>query len=196
GGLGWYGGFGPGYYTGTTPAESYARGQAEMIRAQGEAYRAAAAGAIDYEQARASYMENQLRWHQIQLERRQMGEQERQEHYAAERAARERRNSSAEPPPAATSLSDSQYDRGTGTITWPEVLQANGFANGRTEVEELLKLRARTGNTNDVSEQIYDATSAMLTQLKQQVKSLPPTGYIEARKFLTLLMSEVQPPVG
>ncbi len=197
GGLGWgalYGGLGAGY-TGSTPAESYARGQAEMLRAQGDAYQAAAAGAIDYEQARGAYMENQKRWQEIQMERRKMGEQERQEHYAAQRAARDRRSVSA-PPPAAMSLSDAQYDRGTGAISWPEVLQGDAFATGRAAIEELLKLKAHTGSTSDVNDRIYQSTSALLAQLKQQVKTLPPSGYIEARKFLTLLQSEVQPPVG
>lgn len=194
-GLGaFYGGFGAGY-TGSTPAESYARGQAEMLRAQGDAYQAAAAGAIDYEQARGAYMENQKRWQEIQMERRKLGEQERSEHYAAERAARARRNVST-PPPAAVTLSDSQYDRGTGTINWPEVLERDAFAKTRQDIEQLLRLKAHTGSTNQVNDQLADAVQEMLADLKKEVKSLPPSGYIEGRKFLTLLLSELQPTAG
>ena len=184
---GYYGGYGN---MGSTPAESYARGQAEMIRAQGEAYKNAAAGAIDYEQARAVYLENQQKWQQIQFERKQMGEQKRAEEQAAQRAARERRQASNPTPPPAE-ISDLQYEPSTGNVTWPELLQGDQFTNGRKTLEELFKVKAHTGGTSDVNEQIFDAASALRTQLKSQVRQVSPNDYIEARKFLDQVIDDV-----
>lgn len=188
------GAFAPGYYAGTTPAESYAMGQAALIRAQGDAYRAAAAGAIDYEQARRTFMENQQRWHEITLQRRQMGEQQRAERAAADRAARERR--ALANPPSPIAMSDAQYDPKTGEVTWPELLQTDQFLSQRQQLDELLKLRAHTGKTADVDEQILQSATAFRNDLKQKIRQLPPSDYIESRKFLDSLINDARSSLG
>lgn len=193
-GAGWWGGgwgFGPGY-TGSTPAESYARGQAELIRAQGQAFQAAAAGAVDFEQARAAYLENKLRWQQVRDERQAMGQQRRAEEAAAQRAARERRAAANPPSPGSTSIPDVQYDESTGTVSWPEVLQSPDFATGRMALEDLFKVKAHTGGTSDVNQQILESATSLRTQLKSEVRNLPPSGYIEARRFLDQVVNSVR----
>jgi len=193
---GWWGGVGVNVGSiGVTPAESYARGQADVLRAQGEAYEAAARGAIDYEQARTTYMENQQRWHEIQLERQRMGEQQRAEKQAADRAQRERRKYNQPPKPAAE-LTDSQYDRATGTVHWPVLLSDSQFAMHREQLEQDLLMRAHVGPTSANDANILVETDALIAQLKSNIKNLPPTDYIEARKFLNLLKNEVQQPAG
>lgn len=194
---GWWGGVG--VYAGnlgSTPAESYARGQADVLRAQGEAYEAAARGAISYEQARSKYIENQQLWHEMQLERQRMGEQKRAEKQAADRAARDRRNANQPTTTPVTALTDSQYDRVTGTVTWPVLLSDARFESLRKQLDEDLLLRAHVGATSENDEQIVKTTDALIAQLKADIKSLPPTDYIEARKFLNLLKNEVAHPAG
>ncbi|MBI1349059.1 hypothetical protein GC163_22535 [bacterium] len=194
---GWWGGVG--IYAGgigTTPAESYARGQADVLRAQGQAYEAAARGAVSYEQARATYIENQERWHQIQMERQKQGEQARAEKQAADRAARERRQANQSPPTPQLALSDSQYDRASGTVHWPLLLGDARFNTNREELEQELLLRAHVGSTLDNDARIVATTDALIAQLKADIKTLPPTDYIEARKFLNALKNEVEQPAG
>lgn len=191
-GMGWWGGgWNPGY-TGSTPAESYARGQAELIRAQGAAFQAAAAGAVDFEQARAAYLENKLRWQQVRDERQAMGQQRRAEEAAAQRAARERRAAANPPSPGQTGIPDVQYDEATGTVSWPEVLQGPDFATGRMALEDLFKVKAHTGGTSDVNQQILESATNLRTQLKSEVRNLPPSGYIEARRFLDQVVNSVR----
>jgi hypothetical protein len=189
-GTGSWGGMGA-RYTGTTPAESYARGMSEVIRAQGDAYEAATRGAISYEQARANYMENKLRWHEISLQRQQMGEQKRAQNAAAERAARERRQATAGDKPPEL-LSDAQYDRTTGTVHWPELLATEPFADQRAKLEETLKVRARTGGHASINQQIIDQTQDMQTLLKSRIRDVPPASYMDARKFLDQLTREAR----
>ncbi|MDZ4685546.1 MAG: hypothetical protein SH850_10825, partial [Planctomycetaceae bacterium] len=193
-GGGWWGGISPGY-TGSTPAESYARGMSEVIRAEGDAYEAATRGAINYEQARASYMENKLRWHEISLQRQQMGEQQRAQNAAAERAARERRQASnPEKPPEL--LSDGQYDRATGAVHWPELLATEAFADQRAKLDEALKVKSHTGENFQVNQQIINLTQDMQTRLKGRIRDVPSSTYLEARKFLDQLGREARMGLG
>jgi hypothetical protein len=179
----------------STPQEGWARGQADLIRAQADAYETAARGAISYEQARTSYMENRLRWHQIALQRQQMGEEQRANKAAAERAARERRQATAVVKPPER-LSDSLYDRTTGVIQWPELLMTSPFAEERALLDQALKLRAHTGDSFSVDQQILNLTTAMLDRLKSHIREVPSGSYLEARKVLDLLGKEMRQALG
>lgn len=188
-GLGWGGIYAPNL--GSTPAESYARGMADTMRAQGEAYQNIARGMVDYEQARSAYIQNQKQWQQTAMEREQLGLQRRQQYYAAQRASRQRYEAMAEatPPPR---LSTEQYDRATGLVKWPEVLQSPDYADARKKIEELLVLKAHTGNTSAVNQKVYEGAKALQNDLKNHIRDLPPHGYIEARKFLDYLAQEAR----
>ncbi len=188
---GWWGGFNYSGNIGVTPAESQARGYAETLRAQGEAYENVARGMVDYEKARSAYIENQKQWHETALERQQMGLAQREKYYANERAKRERREALApksEPP----TLTESQYDRVTGAVQWPELLLAANYAADRKAIEELLSLRAHTGTTSVVNDQLYAAARAMQSKLKTQIHDVAPQAYLESRKFLDLLANEAR----
>jgi hypothetical protein len=188
---GWWGGWGVGNFS-STPAEGYARGMAEAIRAQGEYNQASAAAMKDYEAARSQYIENQKLWHETMIERRRLGEQARAERHAAERAARDRRQSSPGLP-APRTLTSAEYDRASGKLDWPSVLTDKRFSAGRQQIEQLAKVRAETGDVGGVDAEIYQAAKTMQTQLKGQVRNLPPNDYLEARKFLEGLMNDTRP---
>ncbi len=187
-----YGGYGYGYggYLGGTPAESYARGQADLIRAQGMANQSNAAAAVNYEKARSQYLANEQQWLQIRAQRQAMGEQRRAEELAADRAARERRNAMQASQPPTAELSMPVYNPGTGAAIWPEVLQAPAFESGRQSLDDLLKLKVHTGDTAAVNQQILETATALRSQLKTEIRNVPPQGYIEARKFLDQLIDE------
>jgi hypothetical protein len=136
-------------------------------------------------------MENRLRWHQIALQRQQMGEEQRAKKVAADQAARDRRLATAASR-APERLSDSQYDRTTGVIQWPEVLMTQPFAEERTQLDEALKVRAHTGDSFAVNQQILNLTTAMLERLKGHIRDIPSGSYMEARKVLDLLGKEMR----
>lgn len=184
-------GYGYGAYGGTTAAQSYMQGQAEVIRAQGAAYQAAARGAVDYEQARAAYMENQQRWHEMQLQRQREAAASRDEYFAAQRAARERRQAN-QPSKVSDTLSDTVYNRATGEVVWPTLLQQDLFKDSREELGNLLRTKAHTGSVDNIDEQIVQAAAVLREQLRQQIRSVTPHDYIDARRFLDQLTDEIQ----
>jgi hypothetical protein len=190
---GWWGGFNYSGDIGVTPAESAARGYAETVRAQGEAYQNIARGMNDYEAARSAYIANQKQWQETAVQRREMGLAQRNEYYAMERAKRERREAmNATSTKTTPKLTESQYDRATGAVQWPELLQAASYADDRKALEELLMVRAQTGGNTVVNDQIYTAARAMQTKLKAQIRDVSPQRYLESRKFLDLLASEAR----
>jgi hypothetical protein len=189
---GWWGGFNYSGNIGITPAESQARGYAEAVRAQGEAYENISRGMVDYEKARSTYIENQKQWHETAIQRREMGLAQRNEYYAQERAKRERReamNAQQTPPPM---LGSSQYDRATGQIEWPELLQTDRFADDRKAIERMLEIRSQTGGAGGINDQIYAAARAMQTKLKTRIRDVTPQRYLESRKFLDMLATEAR----
>lgn len=188
---GWWGGLNYSGNIGVTPAESQARGYAEAVRAQGEAYENISRGMVDYEKARSAYIENQKQWHETALQRQEMGMAQREKYYASERAKRERRESmtATTPPPQ---LSDSQYDRATGHIQWPELLQLADYADDRKAIEELLMVRAQTGGTSVVNDNIYAAAKALQVKIKSKIRDVTPQVYLESRKFLDLLAADAR----
>jgi hypothetical protein len=182
----WWGGINYSGPIGVTPAESYARGQAETLRAQGEAYKNAAAGMVSYEQARSEYIKNQEQWLQLQAERRQYHDQKA----AADRAQLQRRLAAPRPEPVR--LTDAQFDRSQGTLEWPALLQAAAYEADRKQLEELVGVRHHTGDAGAVSEQIITLAKAMQTKLKGQIREVDPHQYLDARKFLDALVNEAR----
>lgn len=188
---GWWGGFNYSGDIGVTPAESQARGYAEAIRAQGQAYENISRGMVDYEKARSAYIENQKQWHETAMERQQMGMAQREKYYANERAKRDRRES-MHPTTPTPKLSESQYDRASGSIEWPELLQSATYAEDRKAIEDLAAVRAQTGGTSAVSENLYTAARALQNKLKLQIRDVSPQVYLESRKFLDLLATDAR----
>ncbi|WP_166827103.1 hypothetical protein [Thalassoroseus pseudoceratinae] len=190
---GFYGGYGLPYgyggAAGYTPGMYQKFGQAEMIRASGEAYKDATAGAINYEDARTKYIDNQLHYTNMYIQQQKALEQfreEKNEKRKAERLQWQRNRKPREP----ETLSPSQLDPSQGSIKWPEPLMDPAYAMLRAEIEDAFKARALTSaaNTSD----ILDLTDQMLERLQTHVKDLRPSAYIAARKFIEGLANEVR----
>lgn len=177
-------------YLGSTPAESYYRGQSELLRAQGQAYRDAAQGAVDYENARTTYLANKQQWLRLRDERQAVYQKNKQEYLANQRATRQRRQNQI-PQMSAESLLSSQYNRQTGQVIWPEALQTAPFTDERLELEKLLEMRVHTGESTSLDQQAFETTEAMLATLKNQIRNIPASDYIDAKRFLGLLADEL-----
>ncbi len=188
---GWWGGFNYSGNIGVTPAESQARGSAEAVRAQGQAYEHVTTGMVDYEKARSAYIANQKQWHETALQRQEMGLAQREKYYANERAKRERRES-MNSNSTAPRLSESQYDRSTGQLEWPDLLQEMKYDSDRKAIGDLLMVRAQAGSSAPLNDQLFTSARALQNKLKAQIRDVSPQRYLEARKFLDLLASEAR----
>jgi hypothetical protein len=174
---------------------SHARGMSEVIRAQGLANLLNSQAAINFDQARRSALETQRQYVNTYFALREMN----QEYRARERGEKPtsqdliRYAQMARP----DRLDGSQLDPVTGELNWPVLLTAEGFAEGRAELERVFRERAAYGILN--ASQFAAATRTaeqMLASLQEQVRDLPPQQYIEARKFLDSVRYEAGLPVG
>ena len=183
-------------YRSTTPAESYARGVADWVRAQGEYNRLSSEAAINLQEARAKAIVNAKDAVDAYFQIRQKNHDYRQ----AERGPRptaeqlERYAQAARPAP----LSPSELDSVTGRVRWPILLRDERFDSLRTEMEELLDRWAVSRNLGELksfgTEQhlaIRRAIGQMEDELRANVRTLPPHDYASSQRFLTSLEYQV-----
>lgn len=173
----------------TTPAESYARGMAETIRAQGEANESNAQAMANYEVARSAYIDNQIKWQQYYRERQQDSLARRDAYYASERAKRERRQAMSAS--TASAPAANVADPHSGALDWPALLTGADFLTERQQLDELFVVRTQAGLTDDVAARIVETAKAMQLKLRGKIKDVPAGDYIEARKFLDQIAAEV-----
>jgi len=76
----------------------------------------------------------------------------------------------------------------SGPLPWPSTLQASAYAAGRKQVETLLPEAAKQLKKGEFKEQtISDLTRAVNglgEKLNQEINEMPPTEFLEARRFL------------
>lgn len=184
-----------GYWRGAaTVAGSYARGLAALTYAQGQYNVLTAEARAIHAEARAREIENHELATQTYFAMRQTNREAR----AAERGPRAsaaeiaRRAEQAAP----DRLSSSQLGADTGKVSWPALLQADQFAAFRAELEKTFSERAANGRiTAEGREQTQQTANALLAELKRYVRQVPPSDYIEARRFIESLSHEAQLPV-
>ncbi len=191
------GGWGPGWgggYRASTPIEGALRGQADVIRAGGEAAESYTNAAINYEEARSRYYDNKLKWAEVYWQRRRLNEAERQVDYDKQRSRRDawRANQSR----SVARLNPSQLDPSTGKIYWPTALQGAEYYSYRKKIDELFLMKAQTQSYPGLSNEINQTTLAMKDELKKHIKDMPANEYIAARKFIEGLGTEVLAPTS
>jgi hypothetical protein len=184
-----------GYGFSSTLAEGAQRGYADVIRSQGMAAEAVSRAAINFQDARSAWLDNQLKWTRTYWARRRLGESEIAADQAKRREARDR-YLAQKPSGAPPRLSASQLDPSTGAIAWPRALQQQAYADQRQRLEELVALRTHTTETYELSDAIYDAADQMRNELRQNMQGMNPNDYIAARKFLDSLAYESRRPAG
>jgi hypothetical protein len=191
---------GSGYpFRASTPAESFARGAADVIRAQGEFNRQTSQAAINAQEARARAIVNAQNGVDAYFKIREMNRDYRR----AERGPRptqedaERYAQAAQPTP----LSPSELDTLTGRVRWPILLRDDRLASLRAELEELLDRWAVSRNLGQPdgfgTEQHLATRSvvrAMEDQLREDVRDRHPQDYAAAKRFLRGLESQVLRP--
>jgi hypothetical protein len=191
---------GGGYpFKASTPAESFARGAADVIRAQGEFNRMTSEAAINWQEARARAIVNSQDYVDAYFRNRQANRDYRR----AERGPRptqqdiERFAQALKPAP----LSPSDLDMLTGRVNWPILLRADRFSPMRAELEELLDRWAVANNLGqsdrfgtDQHLAVRRAASEMEDELRQEVRNLPPQDYTAAKRFLRSLEYQVLRP--
>ena len=183
----------------STPAESFARGAADVIRARGEFNLLNSEAAINWEEAKSRAIVNAQDYVDGYFKMRQSNRDYRR----AERGPRptaedlERYARAVRPTP----LSPSELDELTGRVNWPILLRDDHFTPLRSEMEELLDRWAVSRNLGQVDRFGTDehlavryTTDQMEEVLRQYVRDLPPQDYTAAKRFLRSLEYHVTQP--
>jgi len=192
----YYGYYGyPGSYHSSTAGESYAHGMADVVRSQGQANLNNSAAAINYSITQRNEIDNRAAWTSTYFQMRDENKRARD----AERRPRAtmsdlvRYAQEGKPKP----LSPSELDAVTGSVRWPLALQVPGYAKDRAELEKILAGRASKGTLGPADYmKVRQLTTAMLGQLKEQIRDVPPEQYTLAKRFLESLAYEATRPLG
>jgi hypothetical protein len=193
GSSGWSGYWG---YQGTTVEESFARGLASVIRAKGEYNLATSAAAVNWSVARHREIENNKQWVYAYFELRDLNKAHREAELQRQRGnpADYPRYAHQEAPKP---LSNHDLDAVTGKIRWPILLTAADFEQQRAVLEKVFAARAYHGVLG--AEDFLAAVrtiDAMSAALSDQVTSVPPQAFSNARTFLRSLAYEARLPAG
>jgi hypothetical protein len=183
-------------YISATPAESYFRGAAEVIKDQGIYNQLTAQGLRDLAQANTVTIENTRKWIQMYFDMRQLNREER----AAERGPRPTLSflirSAQEGAPRR--LSPYEFDAATGQINWPLALLSDVFAGHRAQLERLFAYRAtglQQAAAFDTFIGIWQGSDQLTDALQNYVAYVPPQQYVAAKRFLQSLAWEAGQPM-
>ena len=129
------------YNSASTAGEGYQRGAASVISAQGERNLSNSQAAINLTDARSSQIDNQVKSVNAFWEKKGIYEEHVQQELAEITAKRNRYLAKN----ALQSLTPDQFDRTTGQINWPKVLEQSQYDQYRNALTELFQKRAYNG---------------------------------------------------
>lgn len=175
----------------STPAESYARGMADVVRSSGMANLLNSEAAKKYEEARSMNLDNRLKYAQTYYERRKIHDQYRAEkreqtrEYLYRRAQRETN---------VPRLTPAELDPVTGELSWPPLLRESHFDEYRKALDKMFSQREIALGAIGLAgyTEIQETIDAMVAVLKEHIREYPPALYTEARNFLTRLENEAK----
>jgi hypothetical protein len=177
-----YGGWG-GYGGGSTAAGSALNGMASVISAKGDYNLATSAAAINMTQAQKQEIQNRQQWTNTYFDMRATNRAAR----AAERSPRPSMEELARmaqqgvPKP----LGSKQMDSITGHLNWPSALQQASFDSQREQLDQLFAARAKYGGLSYADQTaVRQTVDAMFSELKSQIRDIPPADYLASRNFL------------
>jgi len=179
----------------STPAESAARGMADVTRAAGERNLMNSQAAINATEAQRNDIQNRQLWTNTYFQMRETNrayrEAERRPRPTMEDAVRYAQAGKPKP------LSTSQVDHVSGKISWPGPLAMSSFDATRAELDKLYAKRSQQGGLSyEDQREVRELTDAMLADLKKQIKDIPPMDYSASKNFLQSLRFEARKPVG
>jgi hypothetical protein len=171
----------------STAAESYARGYADVVRAQGQYNLLASQALVNLAEARRRETENRVAQTEAYFRMREIN----RSHRYGDRATQPSRYSitgrkrvtqgAHESKPELTDMRD-------GHLVWPKALQDDVFESYRAVVERILENQATLAALSDRDRSaVTQASRAMESKLKDRIRQWSPQDYLAAKRFLATL---------
>ncbi len=176
------------YNGASTAAEGFQRGMADVIQAQGNRNLSNSQAAINVQDAWSQNIDNQVKSVNAFWEKRDIYQQRQQEQFAQIAA---KRNAYIERH-GLGSLTPQEFDRTTGAIAWPRVLEQEQYDQYRNTFNELFKARAYNGALT--GQQYMEATAASKewrNMLSQQRDVYPAPILSQMIRFILKLNREL-----
>jgi len=137
-----------------TAGESYARGVSGIISAQGQTNLSNSQAAINLTDARSSQIDNQVKSVNAYWEKKGIYQQ----HVEAENQQIEAKRERYIARRGSLDLSTDEFDRTTGQVNWPKILQQSAYDPYRTQLDTMFHDRSYTGALT--GDQYVEATTA------------------------------------
>jgi hypothetical protein len=142
------------YNSASTAAEGYANGISNVISAQGQKNVSDSQAAINLTQARSAQIDNQVKSVNAFWEKNEIYSQHQQAEFAQIQQQRQFYLSRH----GLTSLTPEEFDRATGAVNWPKVLDQKQYDQYRVVLDKLMKQRAYAGALT--GDEYMEATAA------------------------------------
>ena len=129
------------YNSASTAGEGYARGVGAVIQAQGQKNLSDSQAAINLTDARSSQIDNQVKSVNAFWEKKDIYDQRQQEEFAkigAKRSAYMEKHGLGY-------LTPEEFDRTTGAVVWPKILEQKEYDQYRNTLDGMFKKRAYEG---------------------------------------------------
>jgi hypothetical protein len=176
------------YNSASTAAEGYQRGMADVIQAQGDRNLSNSQAAINLTDARSRQIDNQVKSVNAFWEKKDIYDQRQQQEFArigAKRSAYLERHGLGY-------LTPQDFDRTTGAITWPRVLEQKDYDQYRNTLDQLFKERAYNGAlTGDQYMQATAASKDWRAMLSKQKDVYPAPILSQMIRFILKLNREL-----
>jgi hypothetical protein len=177
----------------STAAEGYQRGLSGIINAQGQRNLSNSQAAINLTDARSQQIDNQLKSVNTYWEKKDIYAQHEQQKLVG--IEKQRADYMAKH--GLGSLTPQEFDRTTGTITWPKVLDQKQYDPYRSKLDELMRKRAYAGAlTSDEYVEATTASKEWRTLLAQQNGVYPAPILDQMLKFVLKVNRELDDNLG
>ena len=189
------GGYGYDGYHASTAEEGYLSGLGNLTRSQGEANYFNSLAAINGQEAYTRYLQNRERatetYFRMQQINRSAREAQRPQPLAYERYVALAKQQAPAP------LSESEYDRLIGRLSWPALLMTEEFAADREALDKADAERTVTdaGAASTFHNNVWKLTQALDAKLKDKVTQVGSAEYIASKNFVQSLQYESQQPL-
>jgi hypothetical protein len=181
------------YNSASTAAEGAANGMSNIISAQGQRNLSNSQAAINLTQARSSQIDNQVKSVNAFWEKNAIYSQHQQEEFANIQKQREFYMSRH----ALTSLTPEDFDRASGAVNWPRVLEQKQYDQYRTVLDKLMKQRAYAGAlTGDEYMEATAANKDWRAMLAKQKNVYPEQILSQMIRFILKVNREINDNLG
>lgn len=181
------------YNSASTAAEGAANGMSNIIQSQGQKNLSDSQAAINLTQARSAQITNQVDSVNAFWEKKGIYA----EHVQQELSAIDQKRNFYLANHGLTSLTPEEFDRTTGTVFWPKVLDQTQYAPYRTALDKLFKQRAYAGAlTGDEYMQATAASKDWRAMLATQKDVYPAPILSQMIRFILKVDRELDDNLG